>query len=80
MSKQVERLWISRVSKRYGLRERRPVWGHEAAHAGGMVAGTEVVVAGFGVALFAFEFVVLRAGVGVRALAAEGIVFRLFLN
>jgi hypothetical protein len=38
------------------------------------VRGTQVcskiIVAGFGVALFAFELVVLRAGVGVRALAA----------
>jgi len=37
---------------------------------GGIVAGAEVVVAGFGVAFLAFEFVVLRAGIGVGALTA----------
>ena len=32
----------------------------------------EIIEVGFGVAFFASEFVVLRAGVGVGALAAEG--------
>ncbi len=37
----------------------------------GQITCAEVVVAGFGVALFAFEFVIiLRAGVGDGALAA----------
>jgi hypothetical protein len=39
------------------------VRGHEAAEPGGIVAGTEVVEAGFGVAFFAGEFIVLGAGI-----------------
>ena len=43
-----------------------PVGAEPAAEAVGVVASAEVVVAGFGVALFAFELVVvLRTGVGV---------------
>jgi hypothetical protein len=46
-----------------------------AAEAAGVVAGTEVVVAGFGVAFFTFEFVRIgrRATVGIGVLATVGI-------
>ena len=53
-----------------------PVGGEPAAETVGVVAGAEVVVASFGVALFALEFVVLGAGVGVGALAPEGVEIR----
>jgi hypothetical protein len=57
-------------------REIRPVGAEPTAEAAGVGAGAEVVVAGFGVAFFAFEFVVLRASVGVGVLAASGIEVR----
>ena len=50
-----------------------PVGAEPAGETVGVVASAEVVVAGFGVTFFAFELVVLRAGVGVGALAAKGI-------
>jgi hypothetical protein len=50
---------------------------HEAAEGGGVVAGAEVVEAGFGVAFFGGEFVVLGAGVGDGAFATEGIEVRI---
>jgi len=63
-------LWVGEV----GIGDRdgdgRPIGGEPAAEAVGVVARTEVVVARFTVAFFAFEFVVLRATVGVRAFAA----------
>jgi len=51
----------------------RPIGAEPAAEAVGVIAGTELVVTGFRVALFALEFIVLRAGVGVGALAAVGV-------
>jgi uncharacterized YccA/Bax inhibitor family protein len=51
----------------------RPVGGEPAAEAAGVIAGAELVVAGFGVAFLAFEFVVLRASVGVSVFAAVGV-------
>ena len=53
-----------------GNRDGGPVSGEPAAEAVGVVAGSEIVVAGFGVAFFALEFVVLRTGIGVGQLAA----------
>ena len=44
-----------------------------AAEGWGIVAGAEVVVTGFAVAYFAFEFIRRRTGSGVRALSAEGV-------
>jgi len=54
-----------------------PISAEPAAEAVGIIAGAEVVVAGFGVAFLAFELVViLCTGICVRALAAEGIEVR----
>lgn len=50
-----------------------PVGRFPAAKGGGVVAGAEIVVVGFGVALFAFEFVILRVGIGVVTFTAEEI-------
>lgn len=50
-----------------------PVGAEPTAKALAVVAGAEIVVAGFGVALLAFEFVILRAGIGVGMFAAVGI-------
>jgi hypothetical protein len=50
------------------------IGGHETAQVGGVEAGAEVVVAGFGVAFFGGEFAIV---VGLRlggAFAAEGVV------
>src|SRR5690348_13576468 len=60
--------------------ESLPVGAEPTTEAVGVVAAAEVVVAGFGVALLAFEFVVLRAGVGVGALAAVGIEIGVITN
>jgi hypothetical protein len=50
-----------------------PIGRSPAAEGRGVVAGAEVVVAGFGVAFFAFEFIRRRASIGVCTLSAEGI-------
>ncbi len=52
-----------------------PIGGEPAAEAAGVVACPEVIVAGFGVALLAFEFVSGGRGaiVGVSVLAAVGV-------
>jgi hypothetical protein len=52
-----------------------PVGAEPAAETAGVITSAEVVVAGFGVALLAFEFVSVarRAVVGVGVLAAVGI-------
>ena len=52
-----------------------PIGAEPATEAIGIVAGAEVVVAGFGVALFAFELVVVgrRTAVGIGVFAAVGI-------
>src|SRR5579871_6862640 len=70
---EIEGLRIGEVGVGHGRGNRGPVGGEPATKAVGVVASTEVVVAGFGVALFAFKFVVLRAGVGVGAFAAVGV-------
>src|SRR6266478_4197399 len=54
-----------------------PIRAQPSTEAVGVVARAEVVVAGFGVALLAFEFVILRAGVGVGAFAAVRIEIRI---
>ena len=53
-----------------------PIGAEPATEAVRVVACTEVVVAGFGVALLAFELVILRAGIGVRTFAAIRIKIR----
>src|SRR6266481_2559656 len=72
---EVERLRVGEVGVGDGRGDGGPVGSEPAAKAVGVVAGAEVVVAGFGVAFLAFELVVvLRAGVGVRGtLATKGI-------
>jgi hypothetical protein len=67
-------LWVGEVGAGDGVGDGGPVGGEPAAEAVGVVAGAEVVVASFGVAFFAFEFVILRAGIDVgSAFAAEGV-------
>jgi len=73
---EVERLRVGEIGIGDGHGNRGPVGAEPAAEAVGVVAGTEVVVAGFGVAFLALKLVVLRAGVGVGALAAVGIKIR----
>jgi hypothetical protein len=70
---EVESLRVGEIGVGDGNGDGGPVGAEPAAEAAGVIAGAEVVVAGFGVAFFAFEFVVLRAGVGVGVLAAVGI-------
>ncbi|HEV2194403.1 MAG TPA: hypothetical protein VGR55_02420 [Candidatus Acidoferrum sp.] len=67
---EVEGLRVGEVGVGDSFGDGGPVGGEPAAEAVGVVAGAEIVVAGFGVALLALELVILRAGVGVRALAA----------
>ena len=50
-----------------------PVGGEEAAVGGGVGAGAEIVVVGFGVAFLAHEFVILGAGVEEIVFASEGV-------
>jgi len=61
-------------------RGRGPVGAEPAAETVGVVASTEVVVAGFRVALLALEFVILRAGVCDGALAAVGVEVSVIAN
>lgn len=70
---EVEGLRVGEIGVRDRDGDGGPVGAEPTAEAVGVVAGAEIVVAGFGVALFALELVVLRAGVGVGALAAVGI-------
>jgi len=61
---EVEGLGIGQVGVGNGRGNGRPVGGEPAAEAGSVVAGAEIVVAGFGVALLAVEFVGCCAGAG----------------
>jgi hypothetical protein len=70
---EVEGLGVGEVGVGDGDGGAGPVGGEPAAEAVGVVAGAEVVVAGFGVALLAFKFVVLGTGVGVDVLPAVGV-------
>ena len=72
---EVEGLGVGEVGVGDGNGNSGPVGAEPTAEAVGVVAGAEVIVAGFGVAFLAFELViVLRAGVGVgSSLDAEGI-------
>src|SRR5689334_8238025 len=70
---EVEGLRVGQVGVGDGSGNGGPVGGEPAAEAVGVVAGAEIVVAGFGVAFLSLEFVVLRAGASVRALAAVGV-------
>jgi len=57
---EVESLRVGKIGIGDGDGDRGPIGAEPAAETVGVVAGAEVVVAGFGVAFFAFEFVVLR--------------------
>ena len=70
---EIERLRIGQVGVGHGSGDRGPVGGEPAAEARRVVASAEVVVAGFGVAFLAFEFVILRARVRNDVLTAKGI-------
>jgi len=72
---EVESLGVGEIGVGDGNGDAGPVGGEPAAEAAGVIAGAEVVVAGFGVAFFAFEFVSVarRTVVGVGVLAAIGI-------
>src|SRR2546427_12370985 len=67
---EVEGLRVGEVGVGDGNRNGRPIGAQPAAETVGVIAGAEVVVAGFGVEFLAFEFVVLSAGVGVGTLTA----------
>ena len=69
-SVEVEGLGICKVGIWYGHWSCRPVGAEPTAVAIGVVASAKVVVAGFLVAFFAFEFVGLRAIIRVGAFAA----------
>lgn len=56
---QIEGLRVGEVGVGDGFWDGGPVGAQPAAEAVGVVSGAEVVVAGFGIAFFAFEFVVL---------------------
>src|SRR5437016_9425556 len=78
---EIQALWIAEVSVRNRGRCSRPIRGYEASDGITVVTCPEVIAAGFGVTLLAGEFVVIAdARIRDAALAAEGIVFRLFLN
>ena len=77
---EIEGLRVGEVGVRDGNRDGGPVGTEPTAKTAGVIAGAEVVVAGFGVALLALEFVVLRACVGDGPLAAVGIEIRVVAN
>ena len=64
---------IGEIGIRHGRGDGGPGGRSPAAEGWGIVAGAEVVVTGFAVAYFAFEFIRRRTGSGVRALSAEGV-------
>jgi hypothetical protein len=70
---EVEGLRVGEVGVGDGDGDGGPVGAEPAAEAVGVIACAEVVVAGFGIAFLAFEFVVLPASVSVGVLAAVGI-------
>jgi hypothetical protein len=70
---QVWRLRIGEIGIRDGRGDGAPIGRSPAAEGWGIVAGAEVVVTGFAVAYFAFEFIRRRTSGGVRALSAEGL-------
>jgi len=75
---EVEGLRIGEVGVGNGDGDAGPIGAEPAAEAVGIVARAEVVVAGFGVALLALEFViVLGASVGVGSLAAVRVKIRI---
>jgi hypothetical protein len=57
-AEEVEALWIAVVLVGHRYRFRCPVGRHKPAEAAAVVAGTEHVEAGFGIAFFAGELVV----------------------
>src|SRR5262249_19236159 len=66
-------LRVSEIGVRNGCQHVEPVGGEPAAEAVRIVTGAEIVVAGFRIAFFTLEFVVLREDVNVGALAAVGV-------
>jgi hypothetical protein len=70
---QIETLRIVRTGAWDWVFLRAPVGRHEPAHRGWVVPRIEVIIAGFGIAFFAGQFVILRAVVGDGAFAAEGV-------
>jgi len=75
---EIEGLRVGEVGVEDGDGNARPVGAEPASEAVGIVARAEVVVAGFGVALLALEFViVLGASVGVGSLAAVRVKIRI---
>ena len=86
---EVEGLGIGEIGIGDGDGDVGPVGAEPASEAFGVVAGAEVIIAicvarqsaSFCVALFAFKLViVLRAGIGNRSLATEGIKVRVVAN
>jgi hypothetical protein len=65
----VEGLRVGEVGVGNGNGDAGPVGGEPTTKVAGIVAGAEVVVAGFGVALLAFEFVIVAGG----AVVSEGV-------
>jgi len=66
---EVKSLGIRKICVWNWARHLGPIGRYKAAQTGGVVAGTEVVEAGFGVAFFAGEFVVVHAELAVPFLA-----------
>src|SRR5258708_23531470 len=66
---EVEGLRVGEIGIGDGNGDSRPVGAQPTAEAVGVVSGAEVVVSGFSVAFLAFKLIVLRAGVGIGALA-----------
>src|SRR2546430_17096772 len=76
---QIQRLWVAELGVGNSGGGGGPVGDGEASEEGRVVAGAELVEAGFAVAFFAGEFVVVAdAAVAEHALAAKGIVIGLF--
>ena len=70
---EVQRLRVGEVGVGHRGGDVGPVGAQPASEAPGVVAGAEVVILGFGVALLALELVIVRgrAGIGVGALGSE---------
>lgn len=73
---EVKGLGVGEIRVGDGRGDGGPIGAEPASEAVGVVASAEIVVAGFGVAFLALEFVFLRAGIGVGAFAALGIEVR----
>src|SRR6267154_425699 len=73
---QVQRLWISKVSIGHSGGLSGPVWRDEPPKSIRVISGPKVIQAGFRIAFFAAEFVVVRITIDELEFATPGIIIR----